>query len=437
VASIQPAHLLLGFVFLAALRDRKVRPDAAVWRLTGPAFWLLCTWIYGIAGAYFLPRFFAGRLMVNSVSAVQFAEIQGLVQTPLLPTNGNITQSIYFTGDVVCFLLFCAFASDPRRYVILTKIFVAYCAANIFFALLDIATAQTGTSDALEFMRNSTYVIYVDTTVGDMKWIIGSFTEASAFAYATIGALCFSLRLWLGGVYARVTLPIAIASLILLLFSTSSTGYVALGPCLAMIFGGAVLRILRGSSSKNDVVLVLFTPPLLVALAAAVALNQDLMNAIRDMLNTLIFEKSLSQSGMDRTRFNVEGYQTFLDSFGLGTGIGSVRASSFIVAILSNLGIVGSLCYVIFIALCLWGVSPAETPYVRAVRGAARCFCCGLLIAGTISGALIDLGLPFFAMAALSFANPFAALAKRPVPLPSQGAWIGRDLAFARPPLER
>lgn len=46
----------------------------------------------------------------------------------------------------------------------------------------------------------------------------------------------------------------------------------------------------------------------------------------------MVFQKSTSQSGIDRMRFNLEATKTFKATMGLGAGIGSVRASSFLLA---------------------------------------------------------------------------------------------------------
>ena len=59
-----------------------------------------------------------------------------------------------------------------------------------------------------------------------------------------------------------------------------------------------------------------------------------------------------------------------------------------------------------FFALTLGLPHPADDHFLRHVRGAARCGCLGLLLTGAISGALIDLGLPFFVLAALACARP-------------------------------
>lgn len=426
LGSIQPAHLLLGFVLLSIARDRAlVRKCLSYIRFPGAGFWLLCTLGYCLASAYFLPRLFAGRVDVNAVSSALY--VDGLFLIPLAPSTGNITQTVYFIGDVCCFFACCGFASSEGGFLALARALVLYCFADIGFAFVDMLTSQIGASAMLDFMRNSTYVIYTDTSVGNMKRIIGSFTEASAFAYATIAVFCWAMRLWLGGT-TKSAFPIAAVSLLLILLSTSSTGYVALPVCLGFLYAGALLRMLHGNATKTDTGFVLLSPLMGLIVLLAILLNHEWREAIQDFLGTFILNKSLSQSGIERGRVNVEALQTFFDTMGLGAGLGSVRASSFLLACLSNLGAIGSLLLAGFIGSVLLGSHRDDSDATHVVRSAARCGCLGLLVAGTISGALIDLGLPFFAMAALACARPGEARRRRPSMAPaaaSPAPWGG------------
>ncbi|WP_158809364.1 hypothetical protein [Beijerinckia sp. L45] len=408
LGTIQPAHLMLGFVLTLGLGNPAIRAGWTRYaRFPDSGFWLLCTLAYCIFSAYFLPRFFAGSVDVNAVSSAQY--VTGMFRIPLLPSSGNITQSVYFIGDVVCFFVCCSFADSEKGFRSLTASLMVYAIANIGFALLDIGSSLVGASFLLDFIRNSTYVIYTDSTVGNMKRIIGSFTEASAFANATIAIFCFSLRLWLGNVHGGWALFSTLASFILVVMSTSSTGYVALPICIFIIYMGSLMRIGALRAAQADIVFVIFIPLVLIIAVSAILLSPDLCDAAKGLLDTFIFNKGQSQSGIDRGRINVEGFQTFIDTNGLGAGAGSVRASSFIIACFANLGFIGTALFAGFIILMLTAPHSGDEEFICSARGAARCACIGLLISGSISGALIDLGLPFFVLGALSSAAPTAS----------------------------
>ena len=404
LASVQPAHLLLGFLLLKVLLERDLRTAVGgQLRFPDTGFWLLCTWTYGVLGAYFLPKLLGGEAQVVAVSSADYAN--GMFPIPLSPSTGNITQTIYLTGDVVCFFAFCSLTRTLEGCRTLAKAMMIYCVANIGFAALDIITTQTGTTWALEFIRNANYVIYSDAA-GGTKRIIGSFTEASAFAYATIGSFCIAARFFLGHLYRRSSMVVALLSMALLLMSNSSTAFVALPPCVAFLYLGALLRFMGGRASANDVGFLLFLPLISLTIVLVVLLDTDLRNNVADVLNVVIFTKALSPSGIERAQVNAQAIQTFFDTHGLGAGVGSVRASSLIAASLSNLGLLSSGFYAAFAAAVLVKRHPDDDPFMRTARSAARCGCLGLLIAASVSAALIDLGLPFFMMAALACARP-------------------------------
>lgn len=429
---IQPTHLLLGFVVVRALMEaggaarllQQVRFGSCGW-------WLLATLLYGGVATVFLPRIFAGEVFVNPIRA------QGLVAgagaLPLGPTAGNITQLVYFLGDTVCFVVISAFARERRQALLVGDFLLAYCTANAALALADLVCARTNTSFLLDFMRNANYAIFDDLAGPDLYRLKGSFTEASAFAYATIGAFCFTMRLYLAGVRRSLSGTLALLSLTFLLLSTSSTAYVALAPCLAFLVVGAVLRLLQGRASRQDVGLVLVWPLLTLGGVLVILVVPELRVAVGDMLDAFVLNKAASQSGLDRAALNMSGLQAFVATYGLGTGIGSVRASSFVVAAVANLGLVGSILYGMFLAALLLPAGEDASPRLADLRSAARCGVAGSLVAAAISGALIDLGLAFFAMAALASTPMGRARASSREPS-SLGVWISARPASADRP---
>jgi hypothetical protein len=403
-ATIQPAHLLLGFLAIAILSNAGswsfVLESAAFPR---EGFWLVATACYGVVGSYLLPRIFAGATYVNAVGATEFG--LSVIQVPLGPTSGNVTQSIYFVGDVICFLLCYALASTKVGFRAIFGALVLYSSMNIVFAFADLITFYTGTSFLLEFIRNSTYAIYTDTVISGLKRIIGSFTEASAFAYATIGAFGFTLRLWLGGVRPRLTFALALANMLLLIFSTSTTAYAGLPLLIACLFATSTFRTIGGAVPNSVYSFLIFSPLLVILLTTIILLNPTAANVVYSFLNTLLFDKASSDSAMDRGTWNQGALNAFYATYGLGAGLGSVRASSFLLAVLANLGAVGVATYGMFIGMTIFNRERYPLDWFTfEVRAAARTACIAILIAASISGALADLGLPFFILAGLACA---------------------------------
>jgi hypothetical protein len=414
--TIQPAHFLLGFAVPAILFRRGA--TAVIFRsasFPNEGFWLTALVAFAVVGAMFVPSLLAGATQINAIGFSDYGVSLRLV--PLGPTSGNITQSIYLLADLACFFVVLAFAQREGGVAILRTTLIAYGLANIGFALLDLATFWTQTGYLLDFMRNAQYALHFEESSSNMKRIVGSFTEASSFSYATIGSLCFTARLCLSGIKPRLTLFSSLASLLLLVLSTSSTALVAAPVMMGYIYGATAIKASRGKGSGGkasgvETSFVALGPLLGIAAASAVALHPATSDAIRDYLNATIFEKATTDSGISRAAWNTAAINNFFDTWGIGGGLGSIRASSFALALLSNLGVAGVVLALPFFYQTLYARRFNASPEIAATRAAARTACLGLLFAACVSGSLVDLGLPFFIFAATACAEPRTA---RPV----------------------
>ena len=131
--TIQPAHLLLGFLTMKLLTSRDVREGALCAISFGSAgFWLVVTVGYATIGAYLMPRLFFGQTYTFAVRAQgeNFA-------APLAPTTSNLTQSIYFIGDFICFVVLSGFGSSEAGRKTLGRAALACVILNLGFAVLD------------------------------------------------------------------------------------------------------------------------------------------------------------------------------------------------------------------------------------------------------------------------------------------------------------
>jgi hypothetical protein len=395
--TIQPAHLLLGFLTVKLLGDRDIRMRALEAASPGsPGFWLLVTVGYSTVTAFLMPRLFQGQTFAYAVRA------QGEnYLAPLVPTTSNLTQSIYFIGNCVCFLVLAGFGASESGRKCLGRAALMGVILNLIFGLLDLVTYATGTVELMSFIRNSTYSILSDNEAAGFKRIIGSFVEASSFGYWTLGYFAFATTLWLHGIGGRLTLVLSILSFLALLFSTSTTAYVGLGGYLVVQFGMIAGSFLFGKIRREMAIFMICAPFLLLVVGLAIALNDVSSAYFSELLNTFVLNKMSTSSGIERSRWNSQAIQNFIDTFGFGAGNGSVRASSFPIAVIGSLGIFGGAGYAMFL-LTIWvRKKQVEPAAVAATQIAARSACLAWLIAATSSAGFIDLGLPFFAFAAL------------------------------------
>ena len=417
-SNITPGHLMLGFfVAVIALRSRDMKGLRRFEALDvgSSGFWLMATAVWCLFGAYVMPRLMQGGTMIFTVERTTSTFGQTTSQVllrPLAPTSGNFTQSVYFFADFACFTVASFYLRIPGARRWLGTAFLVACVANVAFGFLDLVTYWTGTADYLAFMRNSTYRILDDAEIGGLKRIVGSFPEASTFAGVSVSFFAYSFSLWRRGVHTTISGLAAAASLVLVLMATSSTGYAALGAYFAIAYGAVVLEAWSGGVSRQTMTALLVGPALLVGVAAYLVFNENAMDAVQLVFDkTMSSEKLSSQSGMERANWNAQALENFVDTWGLGVGIGSTRASSVIAVALGSLGFPGVLTYGLF----LWQVTRMRIERKTvgdAYRYAAREAAVATVIPAIVSGGQVDLGLLFFLLAAL--ACPPGALVASP-----------------------
>lgn len=412
--NISPAHLLLGFLTLRLLTEKNVSAAALQQISFGrPGFWLLVTVICSTIGALCLPRLLAGETFVYAARAqVPFA-------VPLAPSTSNLTQSIYFIADLICFLMLSACAATSGGMRILGSAALLCAALNLIFGVLDLVTYFTNTAELFAPIRNANYAMLSEAEVDGLKRIVGSFTEASSFASATLVYFAFTGKLWLLGIKPRITFPLAFLSLCAVLFATSTTGYVGLVVLLGYAYLQALPALYRPAPIQTRR-FILATPFALSLMVLIIALSPEYSTSILNFLDGTIFNKLSTSSGVERSAWNTQAFQSFLDTFGFGAGNGSVRASSFPIAVLANLGIIGAALFsFFFVSLFLPDTNSRSDVVDDAYRQAARLACLACLITATISGAQVDLGLPFYVFAGFCAATRSPLRAPQPCVLSS------------------
>jgi hypothetical protein len=149
------------------------------------------------------------------------------------------------------------------------------------------------------------------------------------------------------------------------------------------------------------VAFVMLAPVGALTIIFAMALHESIWATVQDVIQITIIDKTSSASGVERATWNRQALLNVVETAGLGVGIGSTRTSSWLLAVPVNLGIIGALTYLTFIAAVLFSRTSSD-PFAAAVQGAARGACLALLITAIVGGAFIDLGLPFFIFAGVS-----------------------------------
>jgi hypothetical protein len=77
--------------------------------------------------------------------------------------------------------------------------------------------------------------------------------------------------------------------------------------------------------------------------------SADLFDPLLNVIDEIIFSKSLSSSYYERSSWNTTAWETIASTWGLGVGFGSTRTSNWFAAIISNAGLIGAAFMALFL----------------------------------------------------------------------------------------
>lgn len=400
-AAISPAHLALGFLIA-----RVLLPGSGEYAQIGPAIrvnvFLVIYALYGAMTAIVLPRLFAWQMYVAPMRPVT---ITGLFDTvPLVFTTQNITAAVYLVGTMlagVCATIV-ARKPDSAHKIVATICLMGWVHAG--FGVLGIILTNVGLGDVLNIFRNGS-AAQLEQSYNGMVRMTGVFPEPSYYASYAFALFVFTFECWIRDVRPRMTGPAALALLAVLIFSTSGSGYLALGAYSGLM----VLRLLllrQQLSPRKALVVLAFMLVGLIAALGMVMMVPALAEQLGDMFSHMTMDKADSESGRQRSFWAMQGWYAFKGSYGLGIGAGSFRSSSLFMAALGSMGVIGIVALVchIFNVFKPLRASTYSTPRdERSATGAAASWTLvSMLIPASISAASPDPGMMFAVMAGLA-----------------------------------
>lgn len=395
-ANITPAVMVQLFAAWRVLRKEGITGFLEPMSFLKPGFWLLLLTIWAAISALVMPRFFQGQFMVNSLDR-DSAEWGLMV---IAPVSMNITQAMYAVLGLFAFVTMRVTLQRPGAYPVVAKAMLWVAALNILAAVLDLAQYHLGAPPILMFIKNASYKMMGGEVAGLMR-ISGTFAETSAFSQFTLTVLAFTHTLWINKVYTKWSAPLSLANLGLLLISTSGTAYVGLSICFAMAFTYSVVYFMQHGDIGKYRLYIWMAVLGVIGAVAVMLFVPAVLDAVTDYFGVVVGKKVTSDSASVRFAMNARAYDNFFDSFGLGTGLGSNRASSFALVLLSNLGWIGVLFFGLFLWSVLMGRGRAQMPALdAAVVLGARHAVLASLVAACVSAVVYDLGVVFYILAA-------------------------------------
>ena len=423
-ATIQPAHALLPFYIASVAKT----PDGIQRMLKAlsypsPGFWAALFAGYVLIAGVFLPRIFADQITVFSLSRGLGDQPGLIILMPLSPGSGNITQSVYQAGNLMAFAAVYAHVT-AGGFRALSRALLVMVGFHIACGVADMATHALGRTDLLNVIRNASYGIQVEGSVAGIRRVIGSFTEPAVFGAASVTLLAFTAELFLRGIRPVLTGLLSVALVCAVFLSMSSSSFGAIAVYGAVRYVALVAACLRGQANVQFAIAVLAVPFALACFALALAIDTQLAHWLDEIARHTLFDKVTSQSALERGSWNVYGIKAFMDSSMIGAGTGSIRTSSFPVALLANVGVVGFVLFLAFLAgIVVRARKAPENRLHRAVVAASGWAMFVNLLPAMVIGTTIDLGILFFVFAGLicamgarvAGAEPGSVLPARPM----------------------
>jgi hypothetical protein len=348
-------YYFFGLLFiLRSLLDLMIDPRGGWWipSENGPVFWLTALTALAILGAFFLPLIFAGQLVYSPKLGLD-EQLNNM--TPLTLGSSHFNQAVQLLINALIFIMIWFKRISPPSLIkaIMKGFWIA-----IFFALWQLVSKATDLYFPEEWLYTVEGWSLADKQVlGSFTRVNGTFLEPSLLSTYLIGMFAFLLTLWTKrpslGLLMSVFFTVAV-----MLITTSSTAYLGLLSVtffVLLIFGSG--QLLSGGSVNQTLVVIL---GLIVTVVVLVALVAFTSSEARDLIYLILFEKTEGDSFRVRFDSDLQSVRILWESYGLGVGLGSNRPSSFLMFLLSNLGIVGFLLFVFF-TLSLSGVALAQT----------------------------------------------------------------------------
>lgn len=390
--------LLVGLVL--ATRLLRERTLAFLHSKPSPAFELFVGYFaVSIVGALILPRIFEG----TPVNLLIDRHGMDRAPVPLTFTLANTVQAVNLCvhAVVLTFLLQASARDDwrPSRLIWAMALSIGVMfGIGLYERVAPLLEWPTSVSF---WMNNPGYIQYDTARIAGILRVAAPMSEASyasTFLAATLAGLAAVLAFGQQRIVLRLValfFGMLIASLALI-NTLGTTGWVAGAVSCGAI---GVWLVISSIGSPSPSSRFLRSRALVFLGAASIAgmtfgwiwKASPVAPQVGNVVDVLVLKKLDGGSARVRNRSNEHALQIVKDTRGLGVGLGSNRASSFLASLISNTGVIGAFLFVAMLTSLLWR-------YARAALSDAQRFVATALATATFAMGLAipDLNLPLY-----------------------------------------
>lgn len=358
---------------------------------------LLAFWVMAGAATIFLPSLF-----YRQTNIIPLRAIAGGGPSLLEPTPQNISQLAYLSISVFLVFAFTYHFRDRKARQSALRALLVGATVTIATGILDYSSQSVPIAFFLEPFRTATYALLTDAELMGAKRVVGLMPEASAFGNLCIAFLSavyfFRTALFSDSAGKAALVPVVIVALASMVWlSTSSAAIAGLIVFAAVVMAEWLWRRLASSRSlhthKGLAVEFWTMASLCVALSLMTLVDPASWDPLFEKFDTIILSKGNSSSFEERSMWNAVSISSLLDTYGLGVGLGGTRASNAIVALVSNVGIIGALLYYGFVASVFLSQAPRLDGRDHAIAHGARWSYIAPFATAVLVGTTADFGL--------------------------------------------
>ena len=294
-----------------------------------------------IFGVFVLPNMFYGLLVYSPKLGID-DQVNNMTRLALDSTNLNQAAQLLVNALIVLII----WLEPISTRVVVRAIFFAWGIA-IFFALWQLLANTTGFYFPEEYLYTAEgWSLGNDQFIGSFARVNSTFVEPSSFATYLTGMYGFLLVLWIKRP-SWTLLSCVLLTVFAMLITVSSTAYLSLFMILIIILLGlGFVPLLKSGWVDKSVAMIFLTLIVIACLLLMLWLGSE---QVRELIDVVLLQKSDGDSFGVRFDADIQSVQILWNTYGLGVGLGSNRPSSFLLFLLSNVGILGFLLFTFFI----------------------------------------------------------------------------------------
>ena len=365
------------------LLDLCLERDTILWAaaLNTPLLYLSLFVFYSSFGALIFPNVFAGMLVYSPKLGIddQFNNM-----TRLAFEASNLNQVAQLLVNVLMIGIIWLKPMTPTLFI--RAILIAW-GIVMFFALWQWLANMTGIYFPEAYLFTVVgWSLGTDQVIGSFARVNGPFVEPSSLATYLCGMYGFFLIWWIKNPNWRLCLCLLL-TIFAILITVSSTAYLGLFMILgAVLWALGLVPLFKSGSLDKSVGMIFLALILSIFLLVMLLLGSE---QVRELINVVLFQKSSGDSFVVRFDADIESLHILWRTYGLGVGLGSNRPSSFLLFLLSNVGVLGFLFFTLFIISlahsALKNTAQSDEPTLHNLASAAVWGLCSILLAKTIA----------------------------------------------------